>query len=77
MRLFCSLFLAVLALAAEPADWIWSGRYVVIAAARRQVIENGAVAIRGERIVATGPKAEIDRRAHFQANFSVSTAPMR
>ena len=29
MRLFCSFLLAVLALAAEPADWIWSARYVV------------------------------------------------
>lgn len=31
----------------------------------RRVIENGAVAVRGERIVGVGPRAEIDRR--FQA----------
>jgi 5-methylthioadenosine/S-adenosylhomocysteine deaminase len=65
MRLFCSFFIAVCALAAEPADWIWSARYVVPAAAQRFVIENGAVAVRGDRIVAVGTRAEIDRR--FQA----------
>jgi 5-methylthioadenosine/S-adenosylhomocysteine deaminase len=65
MRLFCSFLLAVASLAAEPADWIWSGRYVLTGAGARRVIENGAVAVRGERIVAIGPRAEIDRR--FQA----------
>jgi 5-methylthioadenosine/S-adenosylhomocysteine deaminase len=50
---------------AEPADVIWSGRYVLTMAPQRRVIENGAVAVRGERIVGVGSKAEIDRR--FQA----------
>lgn len=51
--------------AGEPADWIYSGRYVVTMDAGRRVIENGAVATRGERIVGVGPRAEIERR--FQA----------
>ena len=65
MRLFCSFFLAALALSAEPADWIWSARYVLTMAPRTRVIENGAVAVRGDRIVGVGTRAEIDRR--FQA----------
>jgi 5-methylthioadenosine/S-adenosylhomocysteine deaminase len=52
-------------LAAEPADWIWSGRYVITMDARHRVIANGAVAVRGDRIAAVGSKAEIDAR--FQA----------
>ena len=61
----CSFFLLVWTLAAEPADWIWSGRYVITMDARHRIIENGAVAIRGDRIVGVGGKAEIDAR--FQA----------
>jgi len=55
----------VSAIGAEPADWIWSARYVVPAAAQHFVIEDGAVAVRGDRIVGIGRRAEIDRR--FQA----------
>jgi len=63
MRLFCSLLLFVLqALGAENADWIWTGRYVVTMDAQRRLIENGAIAIRGERIIAAGPKADIEQR---------------
>jgi 5-methylthioadenosine/S-adenosylhomocysteine deaminase len=64
-RLFCSFFLAALALSAEPADWIWSARYVLTSASQRRVIENGAIAVRADRIVGVGSRAEIDRR--FQA----------
>ncbi len=62
MRRFCSL-LALLAWSAwaEPVDWIWSARYVITMDAGRRVIENGAVAVRGERIVAAGGRREIDR----------------
>lgn len=65
MRLFCSLLFAALALRAEPADLIATGRYVVTMDAAHRLIENGAIAIRAGRIAAVGPRAEIDRR--FQA----------
>ena len=52
---FCSYFLIVSVLAAEPAaepaDWIWSARFVITENPQRRVIENGAVAIRAGRIV--------------------------
>src|SRR5579871_488781 len=60
-----SLFLLIGTLAAEPADWIWSGRYLITEDAQQRVIENGAVAVRGDRIVGVGTKSEIDAR--FQA----------
>jgi 5-methylthioadenosine/S-adenosylhomocysteine deaminase len=61
MRRFCSLFLLAACLSAEPVDWIWSARYIVTMDPQRRVIENGAVAIRGARIVAAGTKSDIDR----------------
>ena len=61
MLRFFSLFVAAVALIAAPCDLVVSGRYVVTMNAQRRVIENGAIAIRGERIVATGTRAEIDR----------------
>ena len=65
IRSFTSfLFLAALALA-EPADWIVTARYVVTMDGARRVIENGAVAVRGERVAAAGPRADILKR--FQA----------
>jgi 5-methylthioadenosine/S-adenosylhomocysteine deaminase len=62
MRLFCSFLLFISALAAESADWIWTGRYVVTMDPQRRVIENGAIAIRGELILAAGPQGEIEQR---------------
>src|SRR5437879_1972939 len=58
----CSLLPAAWA---EQADWIYSARYVVTMDAQHQLIENGAVAIRGENIVGVGKRADIDRQ--FQA----------
>jgi 5-methylthioadenosine/S-adenosylhomocysteine deaminase len=43
----------------EEVDLIWSARYVVGSAA---IVDNGAIAIKGERIVAVGPRAQIDAR---------------
>jgi 5-methylthioadenosine/S-adenosylhomocysteine deaminase len=61
----CALLTIVLVfggvLAAAPADWIWTGRYVVTMDAQRRVIENGAIAILGDHIAAVGTRAEIDR----------------
>jgi len=67
MRRFCSTLclLALLATnlaAAETADWIVRGRYVLTMDAQHRVIEHGAVAIRGTRIVAVGTQADIARR---------------
>jgi 5-methylthioadenosine/S-adenosylhomocysteine deaminase len=46
--------------ARTQVDWIWSARYVVTMDAQRRLIENGAVAIRGDQIVDVGPRAAID-----------------
>ncbi|MBZ5677462.1 MAG: amidohydrolase [Acidobacteriia bacterium] len=47
----------------QPAvDFIWSARYVVTEDAQRHVIENGAVAIQGDRIIEVGPRATIDAK---------------
>jgi 5-methylthioadenosine/S-adenosylhomocysteine deaminase len=64
MRRFCLSTLFCLLLlrhnvvrAAEPVDYIVSGHWVVAA---DRVIENGAVAVRGDRIAAIGARAQID-----------------
>ena len=71
MRLLCSLLLLMWPLAAEPVDWIWSARYVVTMDAGRRVIENGAVAVRGDRIAGVGTLSEIE--AKFQARQRIKT----
>jgi len=65
LRAVASVLLSVLTLSAAPADWIWSARYVITEDPAHRVIENGAVAITADRIVAVGTKPEID--AHYQA----------
>lgn len=58
----CSLlFLIAAILQAAPCDLIITGRWVVTMDAQRHVIENGAIAIRADRIVAAGTRADIDR----------------
>ncbi len=57
-----AVILCPLAAAAEPVDWIVTARYVITMDPARRVIENGAVAVSGDRIVAAGPRAEIDRQ---------------
>lgn len=62
LRFYSLLFFACATLAAAPCDLVLSASYVVtMAGSPYRVIDNGAVAISGERIVAVGPRAEIDR----------------
>src|SRR6202162_3440765 len=61
---FC-LLSSVFWLSAEPADWVYSARYVVTMDAQHRLIDDGAVAIRGDRIVGVGKRADINRQ--FQA----------
>src|SRR5438034_670055 len=58
----CVLLLFSSALTGQAVDAIYTARYVVTMAPSRRLIENGAVAVRGERIVAVGPRAEIDKQ---------------
>jgi 5-methylthioadenosine/S-adenosylhomocysteine deaminase len=58
----CSLLLLACGLFAEPVDQIWTARFVITMDAQRRVIENGAVAVTGRKIVAVGTRAEIDKR---------------
>src|SRR5437667_3187203 len=46
----------------ENVDTIYTARYVVTMDPARRLIENGAVAVRGDRIVAVGPRSEIDKQ---------------
>lgn len=64
-RFFLSLLLLAQLAPGEPADWIFSAGWLVTMDGARRVIENGAVAVTGERILAAGPRAEIEKR--FQA----------
>jgi 5-methylthioadenosine/S-adenosylhomocysteine deaminase len=51
-----------LSLFGENADAIYTARYIVTMDPTRRLIENGAVAVRGERIVAVGPRAEVEKQ---------------
>jgi 5-methylthioadenosine/S-adenosylhomocysteine deaminase len=54
---------------AEPADWIYTARYVVTMDSQRHLIDDGAIAIRGQRIVGVGKRADIEKQ--FQARRRV------
>jgi len=60
--LFVVLLLAVPPAFAEPADWIYTARFVVTMDAQRRLIGDGAVAIRGDRIVAVGKRGDIEKQ---------------
>lgn len=60
-----AFLLLPIGLIAEQADLIVTARYVVTMDPQRNLIDDGAVAIRGEHIQAVGKRADIDRR--FQA----------
>ncbi len=54
----------------EPADSIYTARYVVTMNGKRDLIDDGAVAIRGERIVGVGKRADIEKQ--FQAKQHIN-----
>src|SRR5580704_11188357 len=64
-RYFALLFACCLTAYAEPADGIYTARYVVTMDAQHRLIDDGAVAVRGERIVGVGKRADIEKQ--FQA----------
>lgn len=64
-RLSLLLLFLPLFLQADSADLILTAKYVVTMDAQQHLIEDGAVAVRGERIVGIGKRSEIDAR--FQA----------
>jgi 5-methylthioadenosine/S-adenosylhomocysteine deaminase len=64
-RLALLLTLSVVLVQAEPADWIYTARYVVTMDARRDLIDNGAIAVRNGRIVGVGKRTDIEKQ--FQA----------
>lgn len=65
-RLLIVFFFTLIGAFAEPADWIYTARYVVTMDPQRRVIDDGAVAIRGERILSVGKRADIEKQ--FQAS---------
>jgi 5-methylthioadenosine/S-adenosylhomocysteine deaminase len=73
MRRFCSALclvaLGVHASAAENADWIVLAKYVVTMDAQHRVIDRGAVAIRGARVVGVGLQSDISQR--FEAKHTL------
>jgi 5-methylthioadenosine/S-adenosylhomocysteine deaminase len=68
-RCLSALLLIALGAAAEPADWVIRAQYVVTMNAQHRIIEQGAVAIRGSRIVGVGTQSEIARL--FQAKHTM------
>lgn len=61
-KCFVSFLFAVTTLAgAANVDWILTARIAVTMDARRRVIEDAAVAVRGDRILAVGTRAAIDK----------------
>ena len=62
MLRFSSVLLLAICACAEPADWVLSAGHVVTMDGTRRVIRNGAVAVRGQRIVGVGTRAEIDKQ---------------
>jgi len=70
LRLFSCFLFAVCWLFAEPADSIYTARYVVTMNARHDLIDDGAVAVRGRLIVGVGKRADIEKQ--FQARQHIN-----
>ncbi|HEX5230490.1 MAG TPA: amidohydrolase [Bryobacteraceae bacterium] len=73
MRHFCRLsllFAFSFLLRAETADAIYTARYVVTMNAHLDLIDNGAVAVRGDRIVGVGTRADIEKQ--FQSRQHIN-----
>src|ERR1700734_2769584 len=64
------LGLSALVLHGEPADTIYTARYVVTMNAQRDLIDDGAVAVRGQRIVGVGKRVDIEKQ--FKARQHVN-----
>src|SRR5271168_987299 len=62
-------FFSPLMFAKEKADLLITGGTVITMDAQRRVIDDGAVAIRGDSIVAVGSRAEIETR--FEASKTI------
>ena len=59
-----------LLLQAEPADSIYTAQYVVTMNAHHDLIEDGAVAVRGGRVAGVGKRADIEKQ--FQSRVRVN-----
>jgi 5-methylthioadenosine/S-adenosylhomocysteine deaminase len=62
IRSWISLLLVAAGVNAETVDSILTARYVVTMDAQRRLIGNGAVAVRGSRIVAVGARTQIEKQ---------------
>jgi 5-methylthioadenosine/S-adenosylhomocysteine deaminase len=71
MRVLAVLLFVAWHLQAEHVNWIWTARYVVTMDSTRRVIEDGAVAVMGERIVGVGKRVEIERRFTATRRFDL------
>jgi 5-methylthioadenosine/S-adenosylhomocysteine deaminase len=69
-RLVVLFALCAFFLRAETADAIYTARYVVTMNAQRDLIDDGAVAVRGQNIVGVGKRADIEKQ--FQARVHVN-----
>lgn len=63
-RIAAAILLSCWSLASQQqaVDLIWGARYVVTEDPQRRVIEDGAIAIRGDSIIEVGPVEEIQRK---------------
>ena len=72
MRPFFSVWLLLWCgfASAEPVDWLITAKFVVTMDAKHSIVEQGAVAISGARIVAVGPQSEF--AARFQPKHTLN-----